>query len=337
MSGKRHHDLPVEPARPEQRRVQDIRTVGRGDDDDPFVAVEPVHLDEELIEGLLALVVTAAEARAPVASYRVDLVDEDDARCVLLGLVEHVADARRADPDEHLDEVGARDREERHLRLTGDGLREQRLAGTRRAHHQDASRDLAAELLELRGVAQEVDQLADLLLGLLDARDVGERHLDLVLADEARAALSERERPSAAAAALHLAHEEYPHAHEQEHGEPGNEYLHEQPLLLGRAGVDHHPRFQEFADEGAVVGLRGIGGEGVAGVRPALDVPPLDDHLLNEALADIVDELGVVHLLGRRPAWPEAVEHRHQHQGDDHPQDQILRHSVHCADPPGIE
>jgi len=38
---------------------------------------------------------------------RVDLVDEDDARRVLLGLAEEVAHARRADADEHLDELGA--------------------------------------------------------------------------------------------------------------------------------------------------------------------------------------------------------------------------------------
>ena len=230
-------------------RVQHVRTVGRGDDDDPFVAVESVHLDQQLVERLLALVVPAAETRSTVAADRVDLVDEDDARRVLLGLVEHVADARRADPDEHLDEIGTGDREERHLGLAGDGLGEQRLAGTRRAHHQHAAGDLAAELLELGGIAQEVDQLPDLFLGLLHARHVGEGDLDLILADEARAALAERERTPAAPAALHLAHEEYPHPDEEQHGEPGNEYLHEQPLLLGRAGVDHHPRVQELADE----------------------------------------------------------------------------------------
>ena len=233
----------------EQGRVQHVRPVGRGDDDDALVAVEPVHLDEELVEGLLALVVAAAEAGPPVAADRVDLVDEDDARRVLLGLVEHVAHARRTDPDEHLDEVGPGDGEERDLGLAGDGLGEQGLAGARRAHHQHAARDLAPELLELRGVAQEVDQLANLLLGLLHARDVGERDLDLVLADEARAALAERERATAAAAALHLAHEEDPHPDEEQHGEPGDEYLHEQPLLLGRAGIDHHSRVQKLPDE----------------------------------------------------------------------------------------
>ena len=86
------------------------------------VGLEAVHLDEELVERLLALVVAAAEAGAALAADGVDLVDEDDAGRVLLGLVEEVADAARADADEHLDEIGAADAEERHARLAGDRL-----------------------------------------------------------------------------------------------------------------------------------------------------------------------------------------------------------------------
>src|SRR6266478_2819734 len=91
-------------------------------------------------------VVAAAEARAALAADRVDLVDEHDAGRVLLRLLEHVAHARRADADEHFDEVRARDREERHLRLARDGAREQRLAGAWSAHHQHAARDAPAKL-----------------------------------------------------------------------------------------------------------------------------------------------------------------------------------------------
>jgi hypothetical protein len=92
---------------------------------------EAVHLDQQLVERLLALVVAAAQPRAALTAHRVDFVDEDDARRMLLGLLEHVAHARRADADEHLDEVGAGNREKRHLGLAGDRLRQQRLAGAR--------------------------------------------------------------------------------------------------------------------------------------------------------------------------------------------------------------
>jgi hypothetical protein len=61
--------------------------------------------------------VPAAQAGAAVTTDGVDLVDEDDAGRVLLALLEEVADAARADADEHLDEVRARDAEEGHAGL----------------------------------------------------------------------------------------------------------------------------------------------------------------------------------------------------------------------------
>ena len=89
--GQRHHHLAVEAARAQQSRVEDVGAVGRGDHDHALVALEAVHLDQELVECLLALVVTAAETGAAMTADRIDLVDENDARRVLLGLLEHVA------------------------------------------------------------------------------------------------------------------------------------------------------------------------------------------------------------------------------------------------------
>ena len=105
--GAGHGDAPVEAAGAQDGRVEDVGAVGRGDDDDAVVRLEAVHLDEELVERLLALVVPAAEARAAVTADGVDLVDEDDAGRVLLALLEEVAHAAGADADEHLDEVRA--------------------------------------------------------------------------------------------------------------------------------------------------------------------------------------------------------------------------------------
>src|SRR5262249_47081360 len=122
--GPRNHDTPVEATGAQDGRVEHVGPVGGGDDDDALVRLETVHLDEQLVERLLALVVTAAETRAAVATDRVDLVDEDDARRVLLALLEQVANAAGADTDEHLDEVGTGDGEERNARFTGAGARE---------------------------------------------------------------------------------------------------------------------------------------------------------------------------------------------------------------------
>ena len=60
-------------------------------------------------------------------------------------LLEQVAHARRAHADEHLHELRAADGEERHARLAGDRLGEQRLAGAGRADEQDALRHPRAE------------------------------------------------------------------------------------------------------------------------------------------------------------------------------------------------
>src|ERR1044072_2232515 len=40
-------DLAVEAARPQQRRVEDVRAVGGGDQDDVVFHLEAVHLDQE--------------------------------------------------------------------------------------------------------------------------------------------------------------------------------------------------------------------------------------------------------------------------------------------------
>ena len=179
-----HDDLAVETARTQQRRIEHVGTVGGGDQDHAFVRLEAVHLDQQLVQRLLALVIAAAEAGAAMAADRIDFVDEDDAGRVLLGLLEHVAHAACADADEHFDEVGTGDREERHIRFARDGAREQRLAGARRADQQHALGDAAAEALEFLRVVQEVDDLLQIVLGLVDAGDVLERHAALPLGQQ---------------------------------------------------------------------------------------------------------------------------------------------------------
>ena len=62
--------------------------------------------------------------------------------------------------------------EEGGVRLAGDRAREQRLAGPGRAVEQDAVRDPRAELRVALRVLQEVDDLDELVLGLVDPGDV---------------------------------------------------------------------------------------------------------------------------------------------------------------------
>ncbi len=204
--GQVDEDLAVEAARAQERAVQHVRPVGRRDDDHALGRVEAVHLDQERVEGLLALVVAAAQAGPALAADRVDLVDEDEAGGALAALLEHVAHARGADTDEHFDEVGAGDAEEGNVGLAGHRLGEERLARARGADHEDALRDPAPHLGELLRVLKEFDDLRNLLLGLVAARDVAERDLVTVARQELGPALSEIKRAPARLA--QLAHEE---------------------------------------------------------------------------------------------------------------------------------
>ena len=143
--------VPVEAAGTQEGRVEHVGPVGGGQHDHRFGLLKAVHLAQDLVERLFALVVSAAKAGTPLAADRVDFVDEQDAGGAFLGRAKQVADAGGPHADEHLNEFGAVNREEGDARLAGDGPREQRLARSRRAHQQHAFGNLRPEPLEFPG------------------------------------------------------------------------------------------------------------------------------------------------------------------------------------------
>src|SRR5439155_19724304 len=102
----------------------------------------------------------------------VELVDEDDRRRVPAGGLEELADPRRAEPGEHLDEGGGALRVELRTGLVRERLREQRLARPRRPVQEDPLRDARPEAREAARVAQEVDHLLQLRLRLVQPGDL---------------------------------------------------------------------------------------------------------------------------------------------------------------------
>src|SRR5258706_494937 len=142
---------------------------------------------------------SAASGPAPARSADgVELVDEDDRRGGLARLLEEVADARGPHADDHLDEFRRAQAEEGHAGLARDRPGEQRLPRAGRADEQHAFGYGAAKPLVLRGVLQEVDDLDELVLGVVDAGDVVEGDLRLLLAVALGAAGPESEDPAAA-------------------------------------------------------------------------------------------------------------------------------------------
>ena len=173
----------VKAAGAQQRRVERLGPVGRGQDDHALAAVKAVHLGQELVEGLLALVV-AAHGVGAVALFAdgIDLIDKDDAGRLLIGLLEQVAHLGRAHADEHLNELRAGDREEGDVGLARDRLGQQRLARAWRADEQGALGDVRADGGVALGVVQEINDLGQELLSLVLALHV--REVDAGLAGD---------------------------------------------------------------------------------------------------------------------------------------------------------
>jgi hypothetical protein len=240
-----------------------------------------------------------------------------------LRLLEHVADAAGADADEHLDEVRTADREEGHPRLASDGAGEQGLAGARRADEQRALRDLAAEARELLRVAQELDDLLELLLGLVDTGDVVEGDLARLLGQQLGLRLAEA-HGAAAAAALHPVHEEDPDADQQQERQPEAERRDEAGLLLRRR-LDLDAVLPEVGNHVVAARLDGLEGDAVGGG----DIDPLavEPHRGDLAGLDAVEEVRVADLAAHRRAAAvrEDVEQRHHQEEQDDPEGDVLR------------
>ncbi len=62
-----------------------------------------------MVEGLLPLIMTAAQTGAAMPPDGVDFIDKNNAGGVLFSLLEEIAHTGGADADKHFDEVGAGD------------------------------------------------------------------------------------------------------------------------------------------------------------------------------------------------------------------------------------
>ena len=257
----RHMDLAVKTARTQQCRVQHVFAVGGGDDDHTVIRLKPVHLNQKLVQRLLALVIAAAHANATRPAHSVNLVDEHDARRVFLGLLEHVAHAACADADEHFDKVRARDGKERNPRLTRNGARQERLTRTGRANQQSAFRNLATKTREFLRIAQEFHNLLKLFLGLINPGHIVKGHAAILFGQELGLGFAKAHRP-AFAAALHPVHEENPDADQHDKGQPQRQQAHKARRLLRFS-----PHLDALVDQpfGQLGVIRGHGGKAVAG------------------------------------------------------------------------
>ena len=243
-------NLAVEATCTKQGLVENVGTVGGGQHDDARVGAEAVHLSKQLVQSAFTFVVAACDGTlATGTTDGVDLIDEDDARGFLLGVVEQVADARGTHADKHLHEVGTRQAEERHIGLACHTLCEQGLTRSGRAYQQHALRDLAAQFGVFLRILQEVDDLHDFHFGLFQTRHIFESDVDAgILVIELGARLADVENRACAAsathAATHAAHDDDPNHNQYDERQPSNQKVGDPALAFHI--VDIHWLFDLF-------------------------------------------------------------------------------------------
>jgi hypothetical protein len=169
----------------------------------------------------------------PGLADSVDLVDEDDARGLLLGLLEQVPDPGRAHAHEHLHEFGAGNGEEGDLGLPGHCLGQQSLSRPGRPHEQGALGNRGADFLVFLRLVKKIHDLRQRFLGLILAGDVGEGLAGLGLHVDLRLAVPEGHGVAHAAQfARHAASQELAHADEKKQRQDPVEQRNEGRILF---------------------------------------------------------------------------------------------------------
>ena len=293
-------DLPIEPPWPEECRVQHIRPIGGGKHNDTAVASEAIHLRQELINGLLPLVITPTKSGTTLPPDGINLINEDNAGRLGLGLLEEVAHPGGTDTDEELDELRGRAGEEGHPSLPSDGTREEGLPSPRRTNEEAPLGDLGSERGVLIGVLKEINDLLQLELGLVRTSDVEERDARLRHLLELALGAAEVHGPAepagaSARPALRAAEEEEEaregEEREEEVADEGDEAAGASGLALGDGDVDAVGG--EDVNEVRVVGDHHGGAAAVDG-RQLEQAPVLGEaHALDFSPLDGGQELAV--------------------------------------------
>mmetsp|Transcript_10030 Transcript_10030/g.27319 ORF Transcript_10030/g.27319 Transcript_10030/m.27319 type:complete len:211 (-) Transcript_10030:1316-1948(-) len=100
-----HIDLPAEPARSEERLVQDVCTVGAANDHDIVRGCKAIHLHEQLVQGALPVSIRPNGPSAPGSPNGINLVNEYHAGGQGARLVEEVPYFRGTNSSKHLAEL----------------------------------------------------------------------------------------------------------------------------------------------------------------------------------------------------------------------------------------
>ena len=246
-----HDDPSVKAAGTKECLIQDLRAVRCAQDQDSLGRVKPVHLREELVQGLFSFFIASAVLRVTASADRIDLINENNAGRVFRCFAEKVPDTGCADADIELNEIRARQREERHMRLTCDRLGKKCFARSGRAHEQRSLRELCADGRIVIRIMQEIDDLDQRLLGLVLAGDVLEGNAGLPLDILLRGAAADAHDASASAHPAEEEGQEYPH--QQNRQDIGQDKGYDKSRGIRHAAADNNVVLEHARSQGSLI------------------------------------------------------------------------------------
>mmetsp|Transcript_3420 Transcript_3420/g.5643 ORF Transcript_3420/g.5643 Transcript_3420/m.5643 type:complete len:320 (+) Transcript_3420:2563-3522(+) len=170
--GKPNGNLSVKTSRTQQGLIQNIHTVSSGNGDDSGVTIESVHLYQNLVNSLFTLVITSGKTSTTLTSNGINLIDENNARSILLGLGENITDTGSTHSNKHLNELGTGDGDEGNSSLTSDGLGKKSLTCSGRTIQDNSSGNSAPVLRVNLRLLQKVNNLSQFQLGSITSGDI---------------------------------------------------------------------------------------------------------------------------------------------------------------------
>ena len=169
--------LTVKPSGTQKGGVQYIPSVGGGHDNYTLIYRKAVHLNQQLIQCLLAFIMSAAEAGTAVTADSVDLINKHNGRRDFFCLFKKVADPACTDTDKHFNKITAADGEERNSGFTCNSFGKQCFPCTWRADKQDALWNSGAGFNIIFGVFQEIHHFLKFFLFFICSGNIRECNL----------------------------------------------------------------------------------------------------------------------------------------------------------------
>src|ERR1700730_13377861 len=102
-----YDDLTIKAAGSKQGPVENLRTVSSGQNNNASVGLKTIHLHQQSIKRLLALIVDGTDMDSSLSPNRVKFINEYDTGRMLLGLFEEIAHSSCAQSDKHFHEIAA--------------------------------------------------------------------------------------------------------------------------------------------------------------------------------------------------------------------------------------